>query len=31
VIAIKPVALDINNSFEEKAKEFRKGGNEIYS
>ena len=31
VIAIKQVSMDIKTSFEEKADEFRKGGNEIYS
>ena len=31
VIAIKQVAADVATSFEAKAEEFRKGGNEIYS
>jgi phosphomethylpyrimidine synthase len=31
VIAIKQVAADVETSFEAKAEEFRKGGNEIYS
>ncbi len=31
VIAIKPIPVDIETGFEEKAEEFRKGGNEIYS
>jgi phosphomethylpyrimidine synthase len=31
VIEIKPVAVEIETSFEAKAEEFRKGGSEIYS
>ncbi|NMM07933.1 phosphomethylpyrimidine synthase ThiC [Polaromonas sp.] len=31
VIAIRPVTVEVETAFEEKAEEFRKGGNEIYS